>query len=95
MKTVSFLGVFLLCSLTAAQWEITPPEMTLLEGGGLGMAIDGKFLLNRILFLHFRIYLNATEAVGLSVLKKLHFCITVPYCHSLYVVNTVSPVKKP
>ena len=43
MKAVSFLGVFLLCSLTAAQWEITPPEMTLLEGGGLRMAIAGKF----------------------------------------------------
>ena len=71
MKTVSFLGVFLLCSLTAAQWEITPPEMTLLEGGGLRMAIAGKFVF-------FAFDLKATEVVGLSVLKR--FCI---YCTTL------------
>ena len=40
---LAFYGVLLLSSFTLAQWEITPPEITLAEGGGLRMGIPSNF----------------------------------------------------
>lgn len=45
---MSNYGIFLIVALfgvTAAQFEIEPPEMTLLDGGGLRMAIPRKYSL--------------------------------------------------